>query len=91
MSHDRKATAIRTAGLIVLILGAYALVGAIDRAAADRAEYQQWVHVACIPAHPGERVIAIHEGRRISCTIYSHAERGMVPRIVSAAVMDVPL
>lgn len=78
------------AGLVALILGAQGLLDRLERAHEDRLSYQQWVADACTPA-PGETVWARHDGKRLHCTIYSTADRGLVPVVVSAAVMEVPL
>lgn len=75
---------------IGFLLGAYGLVDIIERDAEDRHSYRRWVADACIPARAGQAVVAEHDGRRLSCTIYSDYARGLAPVIVSAAVMDVP-
>jgi len=74
---------------LALIFGAYALVGIIERDTEDRIAYRQWVADSCIPA-PGESAIAINDGKRLRCTLYSRIGYGLASEIVSAAVMDVP-
>ncbi len=76
--------------VIALVLGAYGLVDRIERDQEHRLSYRAWVADACTPA-PGETVIAKHDGKKLHCTIYSTVERGLVPIVVSAAVMEVPL
>jgi hypothetical protein len=74
---------------LALILCAYALVGIIERDTEDRIAYRQWVADSCIPA-PGESAIAINDGKRLRCTLYSRVGYGLSSEIISAAVMDVP-
>lgn len=76
--------------LVILILGAQGLVERIERDTEDRIAYRQWVADACTPA-AGESAVAINDGRRIRCTIYSRAGYGLATEVVSAAVMEVPL
>lgn len=77
--------------LVALIVGAHGLVDRIERDTEDRQAYRQWVQDACIPTRRGDRAIILHEGARLTCTIYSDYQRGLVPHIVSAAVMEAPL
>jgi hypothetical protein len=76
--------------LIVLVLGAQGFVDRMERDTEDRLAYRQWVADACTPA-AGESAVAINDGRRIRCTIYSRAGYGLATEVVSAAVMEVPL
>ena len=80
----------KTLGLLLALIGIYGLVDAIDRATEERIAFHTFVREACVPAQRGERAVATHDGARITCTIYQNYERGRVPVIVSAAVMDVP-
>ena len=85
-------TRIGLAGLAVVaaVLAALALADRIDRWGDDQADYRRWVEDACIPA-PGQKTVARNEAGRITCIIYSGAEFGRVPLVVSAAVMEPPL
>jgi hypothetical protein len=76
--------------LIALALGAQGLLDRIERDTEDRIAYRKWVADACIPS-PGESAIAIHDGQRLRCTIYSQRGYGLATEVVSAAVMEVPL
>lgn len=76
--------------LVMLILGAQAVVDRLERDTEDRLAYRAWVAAACTP-RPGERAVANNVAGKLSCTIYSHAEYGLRPIVVSAAVMDSPL
>lgn len=76
--------------LVALILGAQGLVDRLERDHEDRLQYRQWVADACTPAE-GETVVARQQGGKLHCTIYSHVGRGLVPVVVSAAVMELPL
>jgi hypothetical protein len=75
---------------IVILLGIYGLIDHIERNTEASLAYASWVRDACIPARKGERAIAVHEGSRMSCTIYSEYYRGMQPVVLSAAVMETP-
>ncbi len=83
----------KAAGLIVALLGAYALVDLIERDADERIAYRRWVADACIPTRAGESAIAISDGKRLHCTLYSGTSGygKAPPAIISAAVMEVPL
>lgn len=83
----RTLTGVMTA---ICLIGIYSAVDLLDRHTEERIAYQRWVAEACLPARAGERAIAVHDGQRLHCTIYSRLERGYAPVIVSAAVMDVP-
>lgn len=76
--------------LAVLVLGAQGLLDRLERDTEDRLAYRQWVSDACVPARARESAIAVHDGKRLHCTVYSNYERGMAPIVVSAAVMEVP-
>jgi hypothetical protein len=76
--------------LIVLILGAQGLLDRLERDTEDRIAYRQWVADACIPNH-GESAIAVHDGKRLRCTIYSQRGYGLATEVVSASVMEAPL
>lgn len=78
------------AALIALILGAQGFLDRIERDTEDRLAYRQWVADACIPSR-GESAIAINEGGKLKCTIYSQRGYGLATEVVSAAVMEVPL
>lgn len=78
------------AALVILILGAHGLDDRLERDHEDRLQYRQWVADACTPAD-GETVVARQDGGKLHCTIYSHVGRGLVPTVVSAAVMELPL
>lgn len=80
------------AGLMVgiCLLGIYAAVDLLERHTEERIAFQQWTTEVCIPTRSGESAVARREGQRLHCTIYSRLDRGYVPVIVSAAVMDVP-
>lgn len=75
--------------LVALILIAQGLVDRIERDQEDRLAYRQWVADACTPGD-GETAIARQKDGKLHCTIYSHVGRGLVPIVVSAAVMEVP-
>lgn len=75
---------------VVLILTALGLADRIDRDADERIDYQRWVAQACIPAREGETVVSSHDGKRLTCTIYSRASMGMARSVVSAAAIEVP-
>lgn len=77
--------------LVMLIIGAWGLVDRIEREAEDRIAYRRWVAESCVPSRARESAVAVHDGKRLHCTIYSKYERGMVPVVVSAAVMEAPL
>jgi hypothetical protein len=103
-SQSRKAPAdhdpgwigvyLRTLGaalaLVALILGAQGLLDRIARDTEDRLAYRQWVADACTPG-TNESAVAINDGKRIRCTIYSRVGYGLATEVVSAAVMEVPL
>lgn len=84
-------TLLGTLALIVMILGALGLVDRIDRDAEARIEFLRIVDEKCIPTRKGESAIATHDGRQVRCQVYARTGLGMVPKLVSAAVMDVPL
>ena len=84
--------------LLVLILGTYGLIDAVERNTEahlrdqeDRTAYRQWVSDACTPSDATETAIVKYDGTRLRCRIYSHAEYGMAPRLMSVAVMEIPL
>jgi hypothetical protein len=74
----------------LFLFGAYGLVDRIERDTEDRLSYRAWVADACIPK-PGETAIAVHEDKKLHCTIYSRIGYGLVPVVASAAVMESPL
>jgi hypothetical protein len=76
--------------LVILILGSIGLLDRLERDTEDRLAYRQWVADACIPSR-GESAIAINEGGKLKCTIYSQRGYGLATEVVSAAVMEVPL
>lgn len=76
--------------LVILILGTIGLLDRLERDTEDRLAYRQWVADACIPG-TGESAIAVHDGKRLRCTIYSQRGYGLATEVVSAAVMEVPL
>lgn len=76
--------------LVILILGAIGLLDRLERDTEDRLAYRQWVADACVPG-AGESAIAINDGKRLRCTLYSQRGYGLATEVVSAAVMDVPL
>lgn len=76
--------------LALVILGAYGLVDRLERDQEDRLQYRAWIADACTP-NTGETVIASNQNGKLHCTIYSHAGYGLVPTVVSAAVMELPL
>lgn len=76
--------------LVILILGSIGLLDRLERDTEDRLAYRQWVADACTP-NPGESAVAIHDGKRLRCTIYSQRGYGLATEVVSAAVMEVPL
>lgn len=74
--------------LIVLILGAQGLADRIEREQEARIAYRQWVADACIPA-ANQTAVATHDGRKLSCTIYSRSSIGYAREVVSVAVLEV--
>ncbi len=76
--------------LVTLILGAQGFLDRVARDTEDRLDYRQWVADACVP-NAGESAIAINDGKRLRCTIYSRVGYGLATEVVSAAVTDVPL
>lgn len=78
-------------GAILIVLG---LADRIDRwgdaQAAARDDYRAWVADACLP-QAGERALAIHDGQRITCTIYATAGYGLAEQVRSAATLEPPL
>lgn len=76
--------------LVILILGTIGLLYRLERDTEDRLAYRQWVAEACIP-NRGESAIAIHDGKRLRCTIYSQRGYGLATEVVSASVMEAPL
>lgn len=75
--------------LVVLILGTQGLVDRLDREEDARVAYRRWIADACTPA-ANQTAIAINNGRRVECTIYSRTGIGWAREVVSAAVMDAP-
>lgn len=75
--------------LIALILGAQGLSDRIEREEDARIEYQRWVADACTPS-AGQTAVTTHDGRVLSCTIYSRTGIGYAREVVSVAVLDVP-
>ena len=64
-------------------------VGALVELGDARIAHQQWIADACTPG-PRQTTVAVHDGQRISCTIYSRATFGLAREVVSVAVMEVP-
>jgi len=81
--------AIHALAFLALVFGALAVVDRIERDQEDRLAYRVWVADACTPG-VGETAIARQQDGKLHCTIYSHVGRGLVPTVVSAAVMEVP-
>lgn len=77
------------AALVVLILGAQGLSDRIEREEEARIAYRQWVADACTPS-AGQTAVTTHDGRVLSCTIYSRTGIGYAREVVSVAVLDVP-
>lgn len=75
--------------LVALILGAQGLSDRIERETEARLEYQRWVADACTPA-AGQTAVTTHDGRVLSCTIYSRTSIGYAREVVSVAVLEVP-
>lgn len=75
-------------GLIALILGAQGLSDRIERETDARIEYRRWVEDACTPA-AGQTAVTTHNGRQLSCTIYSRTGTGYAREVVSVAVLEV--
>lgn len=74
--------------LVVLILGAQGLSDHIEREQEARIEYRRWVADACTPA-ANQTAVATHDGKRLSCTIYSRTSIGWAREVVSVAVLEV--
>jgi len=79
-----------TAAALILFFGAHGLVDKIDQDANARADYKRWVQESCLPLMAGESAAIVSDGKQMRCQIYSNAMRGMVPIVVSSAVMEVP-
>lgn len=93
-----RKTALGTLALLALILGAQGLVDAVERNTEarlrdreDRIDYRQWAGDACTPSDASETVIVKYDGTRLRCRIYRNADYGMVPSLVSVAVLEPPL
>lgn len=62
-----------------------------DKLFADRVAYRQWVDDTCLPRHAGEIAQArITAEARLHCTRIGNTGYGKAPRIISAAVMELP-
>lgn len=79
-----------TAAALILYFGAQGLVDKIDQDAEARAEYKRWVTESCLPLMAGESAVIVSDGTQMRCRIYTHNTQGLVPVIVSAAVMEAP-
>ena len=79
------------ASIIAGVLGAYGLVDAIERDTEARLAYSADLRAGCIPTRAGENAIIINDGMQLRCRIYSDAGGAMVPKLVSAAVLEAPL
>lgn len=75
--------------LVALILGAQGLADRIEREADARIEYRRWVEDACTPS-AGQTAVTTHDGKVLSCTIYSRTSIGYAREVVSVAVLEVP-
>ena len=75
-------------GLIALILGAQGLSDRLERDAEARLDYQRWVADACTPIK-GQTAVTTHDGKMLSCTIYSRTGIGYAREVVSVAVLEV--
>ena len=73
--------------LVVLILGAQGLADRIEREADARIEYRRWVEDACTPA-AGQTAVTTHDGKVLSCTIFSRTGIGYAREVVSVAVLE---
>lgn len=76
--------------LIALILGVQGLLDRLERDTEARIEFLRIVDEKCIPLRKNESAIATHDGARVRCQVYARTGLGMVPKLVSAAVMDMP-
>lgn len=76
---------------VICLLGIYGALDILERTNEDRLAYRRWVADSCIPTRAGESAVAVSDGKRLRCTIYSKTGYGMAPTVVSAAVMDMPL
>lgn len=83
----KRLTAALAAG--ALLVGAYGIADAIDRAGDTRAELALALRESCMP-QAGETAIIVSDGRRARCRILSTASTspGMAPRLISAAVVE---
>lgn len=73
-----------------IALAIYGLVDAISQAGDKRAELAHAMRESCMPT-AGQTAVIVSDGRIARCRIYSSASqsRGMAPRLISAAVVDV--
>lgn len=78
------------AAFLVLTMGAWGIVDKIDQDADARHEYKRWVNESCLPVMPGESAVIVSDGKQMRCRIYTNNTRGMVPMVVSSAVMEAP-
>lgn len=78
------------ASFLILYFGAQGLVDKIDQDANARADYKRWVQESCLPLMAGESAAIVSDGKQMRCRIYTRNHRGMVPVVVSSAVMEVP-
>lgn len=83
---------------VAFVLGAQGLTDVIERhtdaslrETADRADYRQWATAACTPADASQTAIIKRDGPHLRCRIYTRADYGMAPQLVSVAVLEPPL
>jgi len=86
---SKLGTALQAVLALVIWFGAQAIADAIDRHTDERVAYRTWVSDACTPG-TGETAIAKRDGGQLHCAIYTRAERGFAPQLVSVSVMDLP-
>ena len=74
------------------LLATYGFVDAIERDNEARLAYHAALHEDCIPK-TGQTAVIVSDGQRVHCRLYSSASThtGMVPQLISAAVLEAPL
>lgn len=77
----------KTAALLLALLA----VDANDRAADARAEFLRMADEDCLTLKPGEMAVIISDGRQMRCRIYANHGTGLAARLVSSAVLEIPL
>lgn len=79
-----------TFALLALLFAAYAGVEALHQRTEARLQLADAYREGCLPG-PGETARITSDGRTAQCRIYSTASltRGMAPRLVSAAAVEV--